>query len=78
MFVLAYPNDKKSVLRHCNQCYDLVRKATKFLKSEMFVMMYRLEYKIETTVLINFHKTGAVVKIVITDFFFAQYYTLTT
>ena len=30
MFDLAYPNDKNSVLRHCNQCYDLVRNATKF------------------------------------------------
>ena len=26
----------------------------------MFVKMYRLEYKIETTAFIKFHKTGAV------------------
>ena len=26
----------------------------------MFVKMYKLEYKIETTVFIKFHKTGAV------------------
>ena len=30
MFGLAYPNDKNWVLRHCNQCYDLVRNAKKF------------------------------------------------
>ena len=28
--------------------------------SEMFVKMYMLEYKIETTVFIKFHRTGAV------------------
>ena len=31
-----------------------------FFYSEMFVKMHRLEYKIEITVFIKFHKTGAV------------------
>ena len=61
MFVLAYPNGKNSVLTHWNQSYDLVRNATKFFfYVEMFVKMHMLEYKIETTILISFHKTGAV------------------
>ena len=36
----------------------------------MFVKMYSLEYKIETTVFIKFHKTGAV-KIYTNVFIFA-------
>ena len=61
MFVLAYPNDKNSVLRHCNQCYDLFQKCNEIpFYSEMFVKMYRLEYKIQTNFFVKFHKTGEV------------------
>ena len=38
----------------CQKCNEIP------FYSEMFVKMYRLGYKIETTVFIKFHKTGAV------------------
>ena len=42
------------MLWSCQKCNEIP------FYSEMFVKIYWLEYKIETTVLIKFHKTGAV------------------